>query len=66
MGAPEQPSFAKSANYSRPLDQKKLSEILDSLSQKLDIEFGSLTVHFHQGKWTSKLEIRKNFMEVVE
>ena len=60
-------SFAKLANYPEAtVKRKRLSEALETLSKILDIEFGSLTVHFHNGKCTSKVEIKKNILQTID
>jgi hypothetical protein len=62
--------FAKLANYSGEKDgfnpNKRLSKALDTLSELLNIEFGSLTVHFHKGKWSPKIEIQKSVFKEID
>lgn len=66
----ENQTFAKLANYSSPNerkgDERRLSKALDTLSELLDIQFGSLTIHFHKGKWSPKIEIQKNVLREIE
>lgn len=62
--------FAKLANYDKEKTQdaknKLLSKALDNLADLLGIEFGSLTVHFHKGKWSPRIEIKKTVVQDVE
>ncbi len=37
----------------------RLCLAMDTITELFDIEFGSLTVRFHNGKWCSKVEIQK-------
>ena len=66
----ENSKFAKLANYSAEKEgfnpNKRLSKALDTLSELLNIEFGSLTVHFHKGKWSQKIEIQKSIFKDIE
>lgn len=64
----ENNKFAKTANYNSEKEGEKkqrLSTALDTLSELLNIEFGSLTVHFHKGKWCPKIEIQKNVLKEI-
>lgn len=62
--------FADLANYEKEKTQevknRLLSKALDSLAEILGIEFGSLTVHFHKGKWTPRIEIQRNVVRELE
>lgn len=62
--------FAKLANYpdqkAADAKNKLLSKALDSLAEILGIEFGSLTVHFHKGRWSPRIEIQKNVVREIE
>lgn len=62
--------FADLANYDkRKMHETKnqlLSKALDSLAEILGIEFGSLTVHFHKGKWSPRIEIQKNVVRELD
>ena len=66
----EKERFANLANYrdqkTTEAKNKLLSKALDSLAEILGIEFGSLTVHFHKGKWSPRIEIQKNFIREIE
>lgn len=58
------------ANYdqskTRDAKNKLLSKALDTLADLLGIEFGSLTIHFHKGKWSPRIEIKKTVVQDVE
>ena len=62
--------FANLANYNNErtpeVRNQLLSKALDSLAELLGIEFGSLTVHFHKGKWSPRIEIQKNVIRELE
>ena len=62
--------FAKTANYEKSKTQEAknqlLSKALDSLAEILGIEFGSLTIHFHKGKWSPRIEIQKNVVRELD
>ncbi|MBK9322414.1 MAG: hypothetical protein IPM97_05580 [Bdellovibrionaceae bacterium] len=62
--------FANLANYSSErtpeVKNQLLLKALDSLAELLGIEFGSLTVHFHKGKWSPRIEIQKNVIRELE
>jgi chemotaxis protein CheY-P-specific phosphatase CheC len=66
----EHDKFAKPANYEKSKTQEAknqlLSKALDSLAEILGIEFGSLTIHFHKGKWSPRIEIQKNVVRELE
>lgn len=62
--------FADLANYdkrkTRETKSQLLSKALDSLAEILGIEFGSLTIHFHKGKWSPRIEIQKNVVRELD
>ena len=62
--------FANIANKTNGTDEKvtkqRLTKALDTLSELLHVEFGSLTVYFHQGKWSPKIEIKRNILKEIE
>ncbi len=62
--------LANLANYdqnkTRDAKNKLLSKALDTLADLLGIEFGSLTIHFHKGKWSPRIEIKKTVVQDVE
>lgn len=66
----ENTRLAKIANYQKPktgcAKSKQLSAVLSSLGELLGIEFGSITVRFHQGKWNPKIEIEKRIVSEIE
>ncbi|MBI2519476.1 MAG: hypothetical protein HYV97_03640 [Bdellovibrio sp.] len=43
----------------------QLALALDTLAELLNIEFGSMTVHFYKGKWCPKIEIQKNVLAEI-
>lgn len=45
--------------------RQRLGQAMDTLSELLNIEFGSLTVHFHKGRWSPKVEIQKNVLTEI-
>ncbi|MEK6625296.1 MAG: hypothetical protein AABY86_10025 [Bdellovibrionota bacterium] len=45
--------------------KQRLGQAMDTLSELLNIEFGSLTVHFHKGRWSPKVEIQKNVLTEI-
>lgn len=59
--------FAKLAIYDQSEDRKeqKLIKALNQLSDVFGIEFGSITIHFHKGDWSPKIEIKKNLIKEV-
>lgn len=63
----ENSKLAKIANYDKKEDEggKRLANALDTISELLNIEFGSLTVHFHKGKWCPKVEIQKKVLKEI-
>ena len=62
--------FANLANYNSKKDgsgeKQRVTKALDTLSELLSIEFGSLTIYFHQGKWSPKIEIKRNILKEIE
>lgn len=46
--------------------RKRLSEALNLLSEMFGVEFGSITIKFHNGKWSPKIEIEKRVVEEVK
>ena len=46
--------------------KKRLSDALNVLSEILGVEFGSITIKFHNGKWSPKIEIEKRVVEDVK
>ena len=62
--------FAKPANYEQSKIQEAknqmLSKALDSLAEIIGIEFGSLTIHFHKGKWSPRIEIQKTVVRELD
>lgn len=46
--------------------KKRLSDALNILSEILGVEFGSITIKFHNGKWSPKIEIEKRVVEDVK
>lgn len=62
--------FAKLANCNLDKEKtnknKSLSKALDTLQELLNIDFGSLTIHFHNGLWSPKIEIKKNVFKNIE
>jgi hypothetical protein len=65
----ENTSLAKLANYKESktwcVKNRQLCKVLDALGELLGIEFGSITVRFHQGKWSPKIEIEKRVIEEI-
>lgn len=59
--------LTKLDNYKKTLcvKNKRLHKALDALGEILGIEFGSLTVKFHEGKWNPKIQIEKRVVEDV-
>lgn len=46
--------------------KKRLSEALNILSELFGIEFGSVTIKFHNGKWSPRIEIEKRVVEEIK
>ena len=65
----EKSKFANLANNNFKKEdackRTRLGLALDNLSELLNIEFGSLTVHFHKGRWCPKVEIQKNVLSEI-
>jgi len=63
-------SFANLANCKEPRSSENnkriITKALDTLAESLGIEFGSLTIHFHKGKWSPRIEIKKTVVQDVE
>ncbi len=53
----------KEANHAK---KKRLSDALNLLSEMFGVEFGSITIKFHNGKWSPKIEIEKRVVEEVK
>lgn len=66
----ENTKFTKLVNYdkqtTRSANNKQLHRALDTLGDLLGIEFGSITIKFHDGKWCPKIQIEKRLMEEVK
>ncbi len=67
----EKKAFAKIANYigkesKSSVPNSMLIHALDTLAGLLQIEFGSVTIHFHRGKWSQKIEIQQNIFRDIE
>lgn len=63
----ENAKLTKLDNYKKTLrvKNKQLHKALDALGEILGIEFGSLTVKFHEGKWNPKIQIEKRVVEDI-
>ena len=61
----ENSKLANIANYNKKEDdgKKRLAKALDTISELINIEFGSLTIHFHKGQWCPKVEIQKKVLK---
>lgn len=60
-------NLANCNNEAEKLDKRKrLSGVLDSLSELLGIEYGSVTVSFHQGQWSPKIQIQKTVLKKID
>ena len=46
--------------------KRRLSEAMNLLSEMFGIEFGSITIKFHNGKWSPKIEIEKRVVEEIK
>jgi hypothetical protein len=67
----ENTKFAKLANYSNGKNsdnnrKDRLCSVLDSLGELLKVDFGSITIKFHEGKWNPKIEIERRIVEEVK
>lgn len=62
--------LANLANYKNTktlcVKTKQLRAALDTLSELFGIEFGSITIKFHEGKWSPKIQIEKRMVEEVK
>ncbi len=43
----------------------RLCLAMDTISELFDIESGSLTIRFHEGRWCSNVEIQKNILAEI-
>ena len=50
----------------RRTKKSRLAEALNVLSETFGIEFGSITIKFHNGKWSPRIEIEKRVIEDVK
>lgn len=59
--------LTKLDNYKNTVSvkNKRLHKTLDTLGELLGIEFGSITVKFHDGKWNPKIQIEKKLVQDV-
>lgn len=59
--------LTKIDNYKNTVSikNKRLHKTLDTLGELLGIEFGSITVKFHDGKWNPKIQIEKKLVQDV-
>lgn len=61
---------AKLANYEKNktwcIKNRQLKTALDTITELLGIEFGSITIRFHEGKWSPKVQIEKRLFEDVK
>jgi len=62
----ENKNTAASTKDAEQAKKKRLSEALNLLSEMFGIEFGSITIKFHNGKWSPKIEIEKRVVEEVK
>lgn len=67
----ENTKFAKLANYSNGKNpeayrKERLCSVLDTLSELLKVDFGSITIKFHEGKWNPKIEIERRVVEELK
>jgi hypothetical protein len=46
--------------------KKRLSDALNLLSEMFGVEFGSITIKFHNGKWSPKIEIENRVVEEIK
>ncbi|MGE3756116.1 MAG: hypothetical protein AB7H97_00075 [Pseudobdellovibrionaceae bacterium] len=62
--------LANLVNYKKEkttcVKNKRLKTALDTLSELFGIEFGSVTIKFHEGKWSPKIQIEKRLVEEVK
>lgn len=62
----ENKNTAASTKDAEQAKKKRLSEALNLLSEMFGVEFGSITIKFHNGKWSPKIEIEKRVVEEVK
>lgn len=62
----ENKNVAATAKDGSHAKKKRLSDALNVLSEMFGIEFGSITIKFHNGKWSPKIEIEKRVIEEVK
>lgn len=66
----ENTKLAKLANYEKSktwcAKSGQLTQALNTLRDVLGMDYGSITIRFHDGKWMPKLEIEKRVMEDVK
>ncbi len=66
----ENTRLAKLANYKNSktlcVKTKQLRAALDTLGELFGIEFGSVTIKFHEGKWNPKIQIEKRLIEDIK
>ena len=59
--------LANLVNYKKEktlcVKNKRLKAALDTLSELFGVEFGSVTIKFHEGKWSPKIQIEKRIVE---
>ncbi len=62
----ENKNLAAVATDGSQAKKKRLSDALNVLSEMFGVEFGSITIKFHNGKWSPKIEIEKRVIEDVK
>ena len=62
----ENKNIATVAKDESQAKKKRLSDALNVLSEMFGVEFGSITIKFHNGKWSPKIEIEKRVIEDVK
>lgn len=62
----ESKQIVASASDGRQGKKKSLSDALNVLSELLGVEFGSVTIKFHNGKWSPKIEIEKRMVQEIK
>lgn len=66
----EEIKLAKIANCKKErvwrLERQRLGRALDTINELFGIEFGSITIRFHGGKWSPKVQIEKRLLEDLE
>lgn len=62
----ENKNLATVAKDGSQAKKKRLSDALNVLSEMFGVEFGSITIKFHNGKWSPKIEIEKRVIEDVK